>query len=429
MNDCPLILKTDISPETISHDLGLNRKLVYQELKAVEKDVQLIIEKVMNEGDQAVKELTECYDLCRLTQFQVFPEEIERAWKQAGTDFQQIVMKIVERVRDFHQNQLEKSWWFNRGHSQLGEMVLPLTSVAAYIPGGRASYPSSVIMTVIPAQIAGVSNIVLLTPPNAQGKVSPDVLAVAHYLGIENVIRIGGAQAIAAVAFGTESIPQVDKVVGPGNIYVTVAKKLLCGLIGIDSLAGPSEVLIIADESCQPEWVAIDLLAQAEHDPLARSILLSPSASVLMETKKNINLLYPKNPFPFSKKVPISLYQVENLTTAFEISNTVAPEHIQICCKDSLRLLSMVQHAGAIFLGNWAPVALGDYGFGPNHVLPTLSGSRFSSPLSVRDFLKKSSYIFPQEGDPTLNYQDFANLAVREGLYYHQKSLLARMSE
>jgi len=414
---------------TLLTELQLDSKIIYHELKEVEKTVQSIIEKVMQEGDSGLRDLTEHFDHCRLNDFMVTKSELENAWRNSDPDFRNTIENIIQTVRDFHNKQLEHSRWFTRNQSILGELISPIDSIATYIPGGRASYPSSVIMTVIPAQIAGVENILLLTPPNSKGEVPSDILAVAYHLGINSVVRAGGAQAIAAVAFGTESIPRVDKVVGPGNIYVTVAKKLLYGVVGIDSLAGPSEVVIIADESCQPHWVALDLLAQAEHDPLSRAILFSPNDKIINQVKNTIEDELADHPFPFTKTVPIYLFKVVNLLSAFEMSNTIAPEHLELCCTDHLRLLPLIRRAGAIFLGNGAPVALGDYGYGPNHVLPTLSGSRFSSPLSVRDFLKTSSYIFPQKGDPSLVYSRYACLADREGLFFHGKSLLARMEE
>jgi len=414
---------------TLLTELQLDSKIIYHELKEVEKTVQSIIEKVMQEGDSGLRDLTEHFDHCRLNDFMVTKSELENAWRNSDPDFRNTIENIIQTVRDFHNKQLEHSRWFTRNQSILGELISPIDSIATYIPGGRASYPSSVIMTVIPAQIAGVENILLLTPPNSKGEVPSDILAVAYHLGINSVVRAGGAQAIAAVAFGTESIPRVDKVVGPGNIYVTVAKKLLYGVVGIDSLAGPSEVVIIADESCQPHWVALDLLAQAEHDPLSRAILFSPNDKIINQVKNTIEDELVDHPFPFTKTVPIYLFKVVNLLSAFEMSNTIAPEHLELCCTDHLRLLPLIRRAGAIFLGNGAPVALGDYGYGPNHVLPTLSGSRFSSPLSVRDFLKTSSYIFPQKGDPSLVYSRYACLADREGLFFHGKSLLARMEE
>ncbi len=414
---------------TLLTELQLDSKIIYHELKEVEKTVQSIIEKVMQEGDSGLRDLTEHFDHCRLNDFMVTKSELENAWRNSDPDFRNTIENIIQTVRDFHNKQLEHSRWFTRNQSILGELISPIDSIATYIPGGRASYPSSVIMTVIPAQIAGVENILLLTPPNSKGEVPSDILAVAYHLGINSVVRAGGAQAIAAVAFGTESIPRVDKVVGPGNIYVTVAKKLLYGVVGIDSLAGPSEVVIIADESCQPHWVALDLLAQAEHDPLSRAILFSPNDKIINQVKNTIENELADHPFPFTKTVPIYLFKVVNLLSAFEMSNTIAPEHLELCCTDHLRLLPLIRRAGAIFLGNEAPVALGDYGYGPNHVLPTLSGSRFSSPLSVRDFLKTSSYIFPQKGDPSLIYSRYACLAEREGLFFHSKSLLARMEE
>jgi histidinol dehydrogenase len=428
MSDFIIQTKTIKDTNTLPSELQIDPRIIYRELKEVEKTVQGIIEKVMKEGDSGLRELTEQFDHCLINDFIIPKSELEYAWHRIKPEFRDTVELIVQTVRDFHNKQSEHSKCFSRNQSILGEIISPIDSVAAYVPGGRASYPSSVIMTVIPAQIAGVKNILLLTPPNSNGVVSSDILGIAHYLGINKVVRAGGAQAIAAIAFGTESIPRVDKIVGPGNIYVTVAKRLLFGIIGIDSLAGPSEVVIIADEDCRPDWVALDLLAQAEHDPLSRAILFSTSDEVIIQVQKSIQKELIDHPLPFKKTIPIYLFQVDNLLSAFELTNKIAPEHLELCCADHLRLLPLIQHAGAIFLGNGAPVALGDYGYGPNHVLPTMSGSRFCSPLSVRDFIKTSSYIFPQKGDSTLVYSRYASLAEREGFFFHRKSLLARIS-
>ncbi|MEN3188527.1 MAG: histidinol dehydrogenase, partial [Atribacterota bacterium] len=326
----------------------------------------------------------------------------------------------------FHVNQKMSSTFFAQEDRYLGEVVHPIERVGCYIPGGRFAYPSSVLMTVIPAQIAGVNEIAIFTPPSPEGTLKKELLATCYLLNIEEIYRVGGAQAIAAACFGTASIKPVDKIVGPGNVYVTAAKKLLQGVVGTDLLAGPSEVVIVADESTPPEWIALDLLAQAEHDPMSLSILLSPFENVLLTVKRRLERELQNAPFPFEKKVPIFLYQVDNMDMAFAALNALAPEHVEILTASPFEDLKKVKHAGSIFLGAYAPVALGDYGYGPNHVLPTLQGARFSSPLSVRDFYAVSSFILPQKES---EYANYALLAKSEGLFYHEKSLRVRMKK
>ncbi|MEI6157430.1 MAG: histidinol dehydrogenase, partial [Atribacterota bacterium] len=319
MSSLPILLKPLPDEKAAEMELGIGRKTFYRELQKVEEDVRDIIEKVMEGGDSALLELTERFDHCRLSQIAVPEMEFQKSWDDVDPVFKRSIEVITAQIREFHSNQGQHSWWTFRGPSLLGEIVNPIDSIATYIPGGRAAYTSSVMMTVIPAQIAGVKHIQILTPPDSSGRVKREVLATAHFLGIHTVYRVGGAQAIAACTFGTETVPRVNKVVGPGNIYVTVAKKLLSGLVGIDSLAGPSEVLIIADETARPDWIALDLLAQAEHDPLSRAILLSQREDVLLAVKKVLEREIQNHPLSFEKKFPISLFQVENLDLAFRI--------------------------------------------------------------------------------------------------------------
>jgi len=425
MSKTPIVMKPLFSWEELSQNFQLTRQSLYKKLREVEKEVREIIERVMEEGDGALRYYTRKFDGCDIRKWLIEERELQNSWKKMDKSFQETIADIEKRVRSFHQRQKPLSWWEEHSPSLWGERWQPLRSVACYIPGGRFPYPSSLLMTAIPAQIAGVKEIIVLTPPDAQGKVKSEILATAFFLGVKKVYRVGGAQAIAGACFGTSSLPAVDKIVGPGNIYVTAAKKILQGIVGIDTLAGPSEVVIVADETSSPHWLALDLLAQAEHDPLSLSILLSPEEEILLETKRYLERELQNQPLSFSREIPIYLYQVERKEKAWEIVNFLAPEHLEIITKEPEKDCWRIKNAGALFLGPQAPVALGDYGYGPNHVLPTSRGATFSSPLSVRDFGKFSSFIFPQDSQ-TLSWEQFSQLAEIEGLYYHRRSLLAR---
>lgn len=421
-----ILLKPIISIEQLEHDLPFNRRSLFSFWQEVEKEVLPIIEQVKEEGDQALCLYTEKFEGCTIQDFAVPKEEIKKAWEKISPAFKKALTFVTDSIHQFHTPQKATSTFFEKEDSYLGEIIRPINRVGCYVPGGRFFYPSSLLMTVIPAKIAGVKEIALFTPPSAEGVVKRELLACCRFLGIEEVYRVGGAQAIAAACFGTESIKPVDKIVGPGNIYVTAAKKLLQGIVGTDLLAGPSEVVIVADESASPSWVALDLLAQAEHDPMSLSILFSPSENLLLAVKKRLERELQNQPLPFEKKIPILLYQVESMDMAFKALNTIAPEHVEILTTSPLEDLRKVEHAGGIFLGHYAPVALGDYGYGPNHVLPTLRGALFSSPLSVRDFYTFSSFIFPQKPK---DYSYYALLAKIEGLFYHERSLRARVKK
>jgi len=418
-----ILLKPIISIEQLEQDLRMSRSDLFAFWQEVEKEVLPIIEDVQQRGDEALCLYTQKFEGCLLQDFALPQEELKKAWEKTSPTFKKALRESAENVYAFHSRQKMHSTFFTEGPSYRGEIVRSLRRVGCYIPGGRFAYPSSVLMTVIPAQIAGVREIAVFTPPTAQGTLKRELLATLHFLKVEEVYRLGGAQAIAAACFGTESIRPVDKIVGPGNIYVTAAKKLLQGVVGTDLLAGPSEVVIVADETAPPTWVALDLLAQAEHDPQAISILLSPSEKLLLAVKRRLERELQNQPLPFERRIPIFLYQVENLDMAFEALNALAPEHAEIITASPLEDLYRVEHAGSIFLGPYAPVALGDYGYGPNHVLPTMRGARFTSPLSVRDFYITSSFIFPQEAE---GYSSYALLAREEGFYYHERSLRAR---
>lgn len=421
-----IVLKPVEHFQEVAKDLRVDRRALYEDLRNVEEDVRSIIEDVKERGDEALREYTRKFDGCEISDFRVPQEDLEAAWEKAPEDFKKAVMFAASNIRAFHEWQKPESLLLERSVSLLGELARPLQRVGCYVPGGRFSYPSSCLMMAIPAQIAGVREIALFTPPTKDGNVPEETLATAFFLGIREVYRVGGVQAIAAACFGTKTIPPVEKIVGPGNIYVTVAKKILQGIVGIDTLAGPSEVVIIADQYAPSEWIALDLLAQAEHDPLATSVLASPSEALLLAVKRHLEREVLNAPLPQERIAPIFLYQVESLNAAIDLVNFLAPEHVEIMVENPLALLPRLRKGGALFLGPYAPVALGDYGYGPNHVLPTRGNAVFSSPLSVRDFYTVSSFIFPSPQDPSLAYETYATLAAYEGLFFHRRSLLAR---
>lgn len=421
-----IVLKPVEHFQEVAKDLRVDRRALYEDLHKVEEDVRSIVEDVAKRGNEALREYTRRFDGCEISEFRVSQKDLEEAWEKVPEDFKKALAFAASNIRAFHEQQKPESFLLERSVSLLGELTRPLQRVGCYIPGGRFAYPSSCLMTVIPAQIAGVREIALFTPPAKDGNVPKETLATAFLLGIREVYRVGGVQAIAAACFGTETIPPVEKIVGPGNIYVTVAKKILQGIVGIDTLAGPSEVVIIADEHAPSEWIALDLLAQAEHDPLAMSVLASPSEALLLAVKRHLEREALSAPFPQERIAPIFLYQVESLDAAIDLVNFLAPEHVEIMVENPLALLPRLRKGGAFFLGPYAPVALGDYGYGPNHVLPTGGSAVFSSPLSVRDFYTVSSFIFPLPQDPSLAYETYATLAAYEGLFFHRRSLLAR---
>ncbi|MCX7731515.1 MAG: histidinol dehydrogenase [Candidatus Caldatribacterium sp.] len=424
-----IILKPVRTFQEVAKDLGVDRYTLYENLRKVEREVERIIEDVKEQKDKALREYTKKFDGCEIADFRVPLKDLEEAWEKAREDFKETIRFVASNIRAFHERQKLESFLMERPPSLLGELVRPLQRVGCYVPGGRFAYPSSCLMTVIPAQIAGVKEIALFTPPTKDGSVPQEILATAFFLEVQEVYRVGGVQAIAAACFGTETIPPVEKIVGPGNIYVTTAKKVLQGVVGIDALAGPSEVVIIADQHAPSEWIALDLLAQAEHDPLAVSVLISPSEALLFAVKQHLEKEALSAPFPKERIAPIFLYQVESLDTAIELVNVLAPEHVEIMVENPFTLLPRLRRGGAFFLGPYAPVALGDYGYGPNHVLPTGGSAAFSSPLSVRDFYTLSSFIFPMPQDPSLSYETYATLAAYEGLFFHRRSLLARVGK
>jgi histidinol dehydrogenase len=379
------------------------RDIVSQEIffdKKKEEQVRAIIEDVRTNGDAAVIKYTKKYDGAELKadEIKLTSKEINDAYKNVGDDYLRTLKTAIKNITSYHKRQRADEWFETLPDDViLGMRNIPIDSVGVYVPSGTASYPSSVLMNVIPASVAGVKEIVMATPPAKNGKCDPHILVAAAEVGVGNIFKVGGCQAIAALAFGTETIPKVDKIVGPGNIYVTMAKKAVFGQVGIDKLAGPSDILIIADEDSEPEFIAADMLSQAEHDEDSAAVLISTSMSVAKKTQKEImkqiKLLKRSRIAKASIEKNGCIFVVDKLKKAVEISNKIAPEHLEILSSPPQNLLEKIRNAGAVFLGPHSPVVVGDYLAGPNHVLPTSGSARFSSPLSVYDFIKKQSIV------------------------------------
>lgn len=390
-----------------------------------------ILADVRRRGDEAVREYTCRIDGVELDQLVVEEAEIEEAWSTASPALCGALELAVERIRAFHQCQPRFSWmdWQGDGGA-LGQMVRPLARVGIYAPGGRAPYPSSLIMAVVPARVAGVSEILVATPPRRDGTVAPSILTAARIAGADRVFKIGGAQAIAALAHGTESVPRVDKVLGPGNIFVIAAKRLAFGEVGIDQLPGPTETMLIADEGANPAWVAADLLAQAEHDPMASAILLTPSLalaqSVQGEVERQIATLCRREIIAQSLGTQGGIIVVEDLEQAVVLANEYAPEHLCLLTQDPWALLSRIKNAGGIFVGEHASEALGDYVVGPSHIMPTRGTARFSSPLNVWDFVRITSVFAPSASESRRLASAAITLAQAEGLTAHAEAIRRR---
>jgi len=359
-----------------------------------------ILEDVRTDGDKAVLEYTRKYDMAELdaSSMKVSDSEIREAYDLTDAGLLDIIRKSKDNITAFHEKQKENSW-FSTGDDGvlLGQLIRPLETVGIYVPGGTAALASSVLMNALPAKVAGVERIIMATPPGRDGKIDPAVLVAASEAGVTEIYKIGGAQAVAAMAFGTETVPRVDKIFGPGNIYVATAKRLVYGYCDIDMFAGPSEITVVADDTANPVYVAADLLSQAEHDVLSASILITPSPelaqAVIKELKAQYSRLSRKSILDKSLSEYGAAIIVNDLEEALEVANRIAPEHLELCIEDPFSWLGYVRNAGAIFLGNWSPEPLGDYYAGPNHVLPTGGTARFFSPLNVADFIKKSSVI------------------------------------
>ena len=365
-----------------------------------ESAVAEIIETVKKGGDEALFSYTEKFDHCKMdaAHIRVTREEIDEAYQKVDADFVEVMKKSAANIRAFHEKQLRNSWFDPKPDGTiLGMKILPIAIAGVYVPGGKAAYPSSVLMNVLPAKVAGVERIIMTTPPGADGKVNPGTLVAAHIAGVDEIYKVGGAQAIAAMAFGTQSIPKVDKITGPGNIFVALAKKACFGYVSIDSIAGPSEILVIADETANPRYVAADLLSQAEHDELASAILITTSKTLADQVSIEVDRFVANLPRREIIEKSLNNYGyillVDSLDEAADTANEIASEHLEILTKDPFAMMTKIRNAGAIFLGEYSSEPLGDYFAGPNHVLPTNGTARFFSPLNVDDFLKKTSII------------------------------------
>lgn len=400
----------------------------------VQEIVNDIIANIKANGDKALFEYTKKFDKFDVNKDNVLvtEAEIKEAYNQVDTDLIRVIKKSAERIGAFHEKQKMNSWLEpSKNGEMLGQLIRPLQRVGVYVPGGKAAYPSSVLMNIIPAKVAGVEEIVMTTPPFADGKISPTTIVAADIAGVHKIYKAGGAQAVAALAFGTESIPKVDKIVGPGNIFVALAKRSVYGYVNIDSVAGPSEILILADESANPEFVAADLLSQAEHDELASAVLITDckelAEKVQIEAENQTNRMERKEIIKKSQDNYGAIIVVDNFDEACDLCNQIAPEHLEISTKEPFSLLPKIQNAGAIFLGHYTPEPLGDYMAGPNHVLPTGGTARFFSPLSIDDYIKKSSIIsFSKEAMQELG-PDVVKFAEAEGLTAHANSIKVRL--
>lgn len=398
----------------------------------VEVSVRNIINQVREKGDEAVIKFTKKFDNYRLSpeNIKVSREEIENAYASIDKKILEHLKLAAERIKKFHEHQVEKSWSYKEGDILLGQVIRPLAIAGVYAPGGKASYPSSVLMNVIPAKVAGVKKVIMCTPASA-GRVNPYVLAAADIAGVDEIFCIGGAQAIAAMAYGTETIPRVDKIVGPGNIFVAEAKRMVFGDVDIDMVAGPSEILVIADKSARADFIAADLLSQAEHDEMAYPLLITDSLdlaeNVIREIDNQKKSLGRSEIIDNCLKNNCICFIVRNLSEGINLANKIAPEHLELMVDSHENLIDEIENAGAIFLGKWTPEAVGDYAAGPNHVLPTGGTARFFSPLGVYDFIKRSSLISFSEK----NLKDIApvvkNIAEVEGLTAHANAVEIRL--
>lgn len=390
-----------------------------------------IINAVKEQGDEAVREFTVRFDGSVPKRTIIEKEELNSYLDMVDDDFKSALINAKENIYNFHLRQAQQSWLRTEENGVImGQRVRGLYRVGIYVPGGTAAYPSSVLMNAIPAKIAGVKEIIMVTPPSKDGSPNPDIMAAAAVAGVDKVFLVGGAQAVAALAYGTEKIPKVDKIVGPGNIFVATAKKLLYGVVDIDMVAGPSEILIVADKSAKPAFLAADLMSQAEHDKLASAILLTTSSDIARATAREID-----RQIKFLERQEIiaesfdkfgEIIVCENLDQAIDFANELAPEHLEMCVEEPLKYIGRLDNAGSVFLGNYSPEPLGDYYAGPNHVLPTSGTARFFSPLSVDSFIKKSSFIYYTEAELSKAKDDIVKLADTEGLTAHANSIKVR---
>ncbi|MBQ8567248.1 MAG: histidinol dehydrogenase [Clostridia bacterium] len=401
----------------------------------VEGVVSEIIANVIKNKDKALFEYCEKFDKASLTALEVSEKEIDEAFLSVDKEFVEILKEAAENIRNFHKHQVRNSFIISEKDGVVtGQKVMPIEKVGLYVPGGTAAYPSTVLMDSIPAKIAGCEEIVMVTPPMKDGRVNPVILAAAKIAGVDRIFKVGGAQAIAALAYGTESIPKVDKIVGPGNAYVAEAKKQVFGKVNIDMIAGPSEILVVADSTCDARFVAADLLSQAEHDKMASAVLVTDSYDFAKKVSDELEKQIPMLP-----RAEIARYSIDNngkiivaennLMLAIDIANEIAPEHLEICVDNPFDYLDKIKHAGSIFMGKHCPEALGDYFAGPNHTLPTSGTARFSSPLSVDDFVKKSQFTYYTKDALKKVADKVSYFATKEGLHAHAKSATIRFED
>ena len=400
----------------------------------VEAVVTDIIDTVRREGDRALYAYCEKFDKCTLTALQVTQEEIDGAFAAVDPGFLEILRKAAANIRRFHERQVRNSFILNDVPGVVvGQKIIPVDRAGLYVPGGTAAYPSTVLMDSIPAKIAGVREVVMVTPPNAQGNINPVILAAAKIAGVDRIFKVGGAQAIAALAYGTESIPKVDKIVGPGNAFVAEAKKQVFGRVSIDMIAGPSEILIVADGASNPRHLAADLLSQAEHDTMASAVLITDSGNLAQAVQAELEVQIPKLERADIARASIDgngkIIVADNLMQAIEIANEIAPEHLELCVDNPFDYLDSIRHAGSIFMGRNCPEALGDYFAGPNHTLPTSGTAKFSSPLGADDFIKKVQYTYYTRDALKRVAEDVATFAKAEGLTAHAKSATIRTED
>ena len=393
-----------------------------------------ILENVRENGDAAVREYTLKFDGRAPEQTEISADEIDSIIAKCDSSYIETVKKAAANIADFHQRQVQQSWLTTKPNGvMMGQRVRGLNRVGIYVPGGTAAYPSSVLMNAVPAKIAGVREIIMCTPPQKDGTPNPDIIAAAKIAGVDRIFLMGGAQAVAAMAYGTETVPKVDKIVGPGNIFVATAKKLLYGTVDIDMIAGPSEILIVADKTADPKFLAADLMSQAEHDKLASSILLTDSQELAERTKeelaRQVKLLSRKEIIEASLKSFGAIIVCSDISQVIDFANELAPEHLEVCCADPMEYVGKLDNAGSVFLGNFSPEPLGDYLAGPNHVLPTGGTARFFSPLSVDSFIKKSSFIYYTEKALSADAGDIVRFAETEGLTAHANSIKVRFED
>ncbi len=400
----------------------------------VEEKVAEILRNVRERGDEALREYTEKYDHAKPESLTVTLAEMQEALQAVDPDFMRILERAAENIRKFHSRQVRNSFLINDEDGiVMGQKVIPVDRAGLYVPGGTAAYPSTVLMDVIPAKIAGVKEVIVTTPPGADGKINPVILAAAKTAGADRIVKAGGAQAIAALAYGTESVPKVDKIVGPGNAFVAEAKRQVYGMVAIDMIAGPSEILVVADGKSNPAYLAADLLSQAEHDKVASAVLVTDSQELAERVRDEI-----ERQLPLLERCAIARESVDNngkiivaedLRAAIEIANEIAPEHLELCVDNPFDYLDSIRHVGSVFLGRNCPEALGDYLAGPNHTLPTQGTAKFSSPLSVDDFVKKTQYTYYTKEALARVAQDVAAFARKEGLTGHARSAVIRTEE